>query len=449
MSQISYCYFIKIILEIIQELNLDTNKSCILLYIYSLIVYNIFSTYYLKFENSIKNPIKYRHNWLKTFLYTDTFYVDFMIQINLNLLFMLNNYLNSEILKKYFEKNFAFIYSDSNYINFISQNQNIINEIKYNIQIHLDLIFPSGQKNFFVEKKINIIETDNNPIMDTIFSNNFYQKIINKCNEDYNKMNKTKELIEILSLCNNVSKEQEIINVFLARIINKIGITGLFNLIICSYYSKINKSHTEQVKSFYLLNIYLYNGLVLSTKLNEIYKETKPYHILKQNVLESNEKNSVWFIRNEIKIIDSELYDFPSKINIMSILGLNFIKKIIGNNTKNVKFNQKEINLLLNETKPYTSEVTFEGFPIFLNYNVSNSNSNSNSNYKNNSNTNLIDNNLIFLLDFKEWSSLFESIMLTNLNLLQSYITSFQVGKDIGIDVSKFIDNILLKNLDI
>lgn len=154
MIEITYSYFIKILLEIIQELNLDTTKSVFLLYIYTLIVYNVFSTYYLKFNTSINNPINYRHYWFKTILHNEKFYNDFMIQINLNLLFMLNEYLDSEIVKKYFKQDFKFIYNDSDYINFLKYSHTIIEEIRHNIQIHLNLIFSSDDKKNFLNKEI-------------------------------------------------------------------------------------------------------------------------------------------------------------------------------------------------------------------------------------------------------------------------------------------------------
>ena len=50
MNQINYCYFIRILFDVIQEKKLDNINSILLFYTYSLISYNTLCIYNLKLQ---------------------------------------------------------------------------------------------------------------------------------------------------------------------------------------------------------------------------------------------------------------------------------------------------------------------------------------------------------------------------------------------------------------
>lgn len=74
MLKITQSFFIKILLEVIRELKYDTIKSVIFIYSFIKIVFDIISTYNLKFKNSTNPNInKTKYIWIKTFFMTINF----------------------------------------------------------------------------------------------------------------------------------------------------------------------------------------------------------------------------------------------------------------------------------------------------------------------------------------------------------------------------------------
>jgi hypothetical protein len=411
MLKINQSFFIKILLEVIRELKYDTIKSVILIYSYIKIVYDIISIYNLKFKN-LTNPNinKTKYIWIKTFFYDDKFYDDLILFINANLIIEINKYIYSTIIDNfilnYLNKN---ILISKDYINFMKFNSKTTNEIiiiihsmcenifKYHFNIYLSNI----DKNTNIQ--YNIFES--NDLFIKSSNIDYYEQYLRT---EYEKINKTQELIEILNLSNNVKSEQMDFNLSCIKFINYFGIIGFWNFVLYLCYLSQQTNTNEKISSlkeletFYKLNLYLFNGVFTSYYLKNIFKNISPYESLGINILQSS-----WFVKNNTSIEYYNVYDYPSEINLLSSIALNIIVST-NINIQDIKI-EYEVGCN-NKLDNYTS--------IF----------------------NL--NNGYFTFNYVDWNSLFESITHSYLNTLQFYLTSHHIGRKIGINIINILDKL-------
>jgi hypothetical protein len=417
MSKISQSFFIKIILEIISEFDYNNIKSVIFIYSYLKIIYETTSIYNLKFKVITNSTInKTRHLWLKSLFYDDNFYDDLILFININLITEINKILNSKTISeysKYFEKN---IFTLQNYQNFIKFNLKLTNEIIFMIQMMCE--------NYFKHNYINYLSNDNELVInieqilmsdDILIKQNQLENIKNYLSDEFKKINRTQELIEILNLTTNIETEQIIFNKSWIKLINCWGIIGFWNFILYLCFSSknlYNKNSLKELDTFYKLNLYLFNGLITSYYFKDIFKNISPYNLLKNDVLDNNNKK-LWFIDDNIIFNYNNLYDYPSEINLLSSIALNILL--------NSEINICDVKININNANKYEL-YNYEN--IFL----------------------INQNNSHYIINFVDWNSLFESITGSYLNSLQLYLTSYHTGRIIGNNIVSEIDKYFEKN---
>jgi hypothetical protein len=417
MSKISQSFFIKIILEIISEFDYNNIKSVIFIYSYLKIIYETTSIYNLKFKVITNSNInKTRHLWLKSLFYDDNFYDDLILFININLITEINKILNSKTISeysKYFEKN---IFTLQNYQNFIKFNLKLTNEIIFMIQMMCE--------NYFKHNYINYLSNDNELVInieqilmsdDILIKQNQLENIKNYLSDEFKKINRTQELIEILNLTTNIETEQIIFNKSWIKLINRWGIIGFWNFILYLCFSSknlYNKNSLKELDTFYKLNLYLFNGLISSYYFKDIFKNISPYNLLKNDVLDNNNKK-LWFIDDNIIFNYNNLYDYPSEINLLSSIALNILL--------NSEINICDVKININNANKYEL-YNYEN--IFL----------------------INQNNSHYIINFVDWYSLFESITGSYLNSLQLYLTSYHTGRIIGNNIFSEIDKYFEKN---
>jgi len=412
MRKNSQAFFIKILLEIILEFQYDSFKSIILLYSYLKIIYEITSVYNLKFKittNTNLNKTKYL--WIKTLFYNDKFFEDLILFINVNLMLEINKYLNSKIINNYNLDYFIKkIYDSPDYQNFIKINFKLSNEIIILIQTMCENIFLIYYKKYLSENNGNNINYEEIMISnDFLLKNNQMEDLKKYLYDEYQKINKTQELIEILNLTNNIEIEQIIFNKSWIKLLNNWGIIGFWNMILClCYFSNQSLNSSKELESFYKLNLYLFNGIVISNNLKNIFKNISPYDLLKNDVLNTHNK-TLWFTEANLILEYHNEYDFPSEINLLSSIALNIILNI-GINISDIKITFDDVNYF--ELEKYNN--------IFL--------INQNNNY--------------FIINYVDWNSLFEGITNCYLISLQSYLTSHHVGRMIGNNITSIIDKL-------
>lgn len=438
MNQINYCYFIRILFDVIQEKKLDNINSILLFYTYSLISYNTLCIYNLKLQKFNSEQKKKWYN--KISYYNNKFYDQLILQINIKLIETINYTIKSDKINHFIENEINPNIKNSNdYKEFMNYNITSINEI-----------------NLFIENEYNKSQFDNyfmNPdLSNKLFTdttnfnkNNMYNCLINEFDfkditnyllNEYDKVNKTKELIEILSFIQNISEEQKIINVFWIKIINRIGPIGFFNFVIYCYFKNDTYDFSKQIQSFFKLNLYLYNGILYSNFAKNIIGNISPYELLKDNVFEnkiklnnnftySNNKNSLWFTEYNIKLEDNQIYDYPSEINILSTIGTHVIKNIIGIDTKKVLMSLNDLKIILENSDSYVNdlEIGFYLFPVYL------------------LKSDTYSNDPVLFLKFNDWNSLFENFTICYLYMGKVYPSSYNIGRDIGNMILQTIDN--------
>ena len=427
MSKISQSFFIKIILETISEFNYNTIKSVILIYSYLKIIYETTSIYNLKFKVITNSNInKTKHLWLKSLFYDDNFYEDLILFININLITEINKILNSKTINeygKYFEKN---IFTLQNYQNFIKLNLKLTNEIILMIQMMCENYFKDNYVNYLSnDNNVNYLSNDNNELVinigqilmsdDFLIKQNQLENIKNYLSYEFKKINRTQELIEILNLATNIETEQTIFNKSWIKLINCWGIIGFWNFILYLCFSSknlYNKNSLKELDTFYKLNLYLFNGLITSYYLKDIFKNISPYYLLKNDVIDKNNKR-LWFVDYNIMFKYNNLYDYPSEINLLSSIALNILL--------NSEINICDVKININNANKYEL-YSYEN--IFL----------------------INQNNSYYIINFVDWNSLFESITGSYLNSLQLYLTSNHTGRIIGNNIVNEIDKYFEKN---
>ena len=236
-------------------------------------------------------------------------------------------------------------------------------------------------------------------------------------NNEYLKINKTNELIEILNISQNISNEQKQITKFWVGIINKIGIIGFWNIILYSCYKYDINNQYIQVEIFFKFNFYLFQGLIYLNLIKQKSNSVSPYTILKENIFEFNNK-SIWFIEEGLQIKYLPINDYPSEIHLLSSLASNLLSFYIGTNTNISKFSIDEINLITTNYNYNNNNINYD--TINLNY------------IPIMSNNQFHENDLTVILGFKEWNSISESIEISHIFMIQSFITSNYIGKEIG-----------------
>lgn len=423
---ISQCFFIEILLEVINELNYNTFKSASLIHAYLKIIYDITSIFNLKFKYSTNFKIKNsRYSWIKTFFYDDKFYSDLITCININLLVELNKYLCSNKINYYLNEYFSTnLFKSQDYLNFIKANVKIIDEIIQMIKLMIDEYF------LFFYYKINNEESNViNENITEMFNNDTFLFEIDEIshfeehlNSEYKKMFKPQELIEILNLVNSIEQKQVEINKSWIEIINKLGIIGFWNfiLLIClDTHTNSFISSSKQLELFYIFNLYLFNGVVLSHYFKNIYKNISPFDLLQKELFDKKSQKLIWFVSNDITYNYHEIYDYPSEINILSSIAIRIINQI------KINLSDVKINVVLIKK-------------LNINYNDSNifvlNEPESEPESDNNLETNYYNLNCVNI------SSIFENITSSYLNGLQSYLTSHHLGREVGIKISNMLD---------
>jgi len=266
---------------------------------------------------------------------------------------------------------------------------------------HFNIYLSNTDKNTNIQ--YNIFESNDLLIKSTHI--NYFEQYLRT---EYEKINKTQELIEILNLSNNVKLEQMDFNLSCIKFINYFGIIGFWNFVLYLCYLSHETNTNEKVSSlkeletFYKLNLYLFNGVFTSYYLKNIFKNISPYESLGTDILQSS-----WFVKNNTSIEYYNVYDYPSEINLLSSIALNIIVST-NINIQDIKI-EYEIGFN-NKLDNYAS--------IF----------------------NL--NNGYFTFNYVDWNSLFESITHSYLNTLQFYLTSHHIGRKIGINITNILDKL-------
>lgn len=414
---LSQNFFIEILLQVIYELEYDTFKSIMLIHLYSKIIYDIVCIFNYKLKYSTNNIVKnLRYSWIKTIFYDEKLYNDMIDYININILKEINKFLNSKIIDDNLNDCLnSNLFLSNNYLNFMKFNQKITNEIDKLIKLFIDESFKDLYNKYLITKNENINELINN---EEFFKNESFlfdlkdiKYIIKHLNDEHQKMYKNHELVEVLNLSNNVEYEQSLINKSWINIINDFGIIGFWNFIL-SQCIENNYDYIKQLELFYILNLYLFNGIILSNYLKNIFKNISPYELLKNELFNQNSKNKIWFISDDINLKYINLYDFPSEINLISKIAINIINL--------TKTNICEVKITLDKITKFKINIDNSNIFIF--------------NEKNN----------YYLFNCIDSSGIFENLTISYLNCLQSYLTSHHSGREIG----NIIYNILNKKLN-
>jgi hypothetical protein len=431
MRILNFSFFIKIILEVIQEKMFDISKSITLLYAYCSIVNDITSVYCDKLKTIDIHIETNKYNWLSTILYNNKFYDDLIIWICIESLNKLAYELDSELIKKYIEQ--IKIIGKDCLVHFEKYNKKIIEEIK----IHVQEYFKNNRlKDFLINsEKISLnynFDFDRNSILAKFFiSESDFKYLTDYLVTEYNKINKLNELKELLGLINELSDEQKIIGSFWVKVLNKIGIIVFWNFMLYLNFKNNKNNFVTQVKTFTKLNIYLYNGILYLEFIKKLIDTVSPYFILRDHVLKSNNK-PVWFIEYNVELNNNNPNDYPSDINLISTIATHVINDTIGTKTFNTLFDINDINFMLG------NDTFYENFNYGDNTNLICLN---NFPYYHEIKTNLINNDPnVMLLNFNDWNSILESQSVCYLNLTQVFLTSHHMGREIGNSIIQILE---------
>lgn len=424
MTKINFSYFIRLLITIIKKEKINFINSGILLYVFSFVVYHGFCIYNYRFKPIDEYFEKYRYSWYKAFFLNTKFYDNFIIFLSIYTIQLINNDLHIDYIDEQIISILNIVNSDNDYIEFNEQYFKIVEDTKkiienYFNKFELKNIF-GIEKNEFENKISESIDIENNG--NILFKCYIKKDKIKNTNEfimgSYNKINKANELIEILNICQNISLEQKIITKFWINAIEEIGIIGFWNLILYSCYKYDFNNQFIQVEIFFKLNFHLYQAILYLNYVKKFSNSISPYHILKENILEFNNK-SLWFVEEGLKPSYLSKNDYPSEIHLLSSLAANIITLNLGSNTNISKFSVEEINIFSENYKFIGGENFNLGyFPIILD---------NESTYNN-----------PVILSFKEWDSISASIEISHMYTIQSFITSNHIGKEIAIIISDY-----------
>jgi hypothetical protein len=431
MNKLTYNYFIKIIIEMINEKQINIIDSGLFLYVYTTIIHDILSIYCLNIKSINSEIIKMKYPWYKLLLFNSKLYDVIIIYSNIELLKLINNDIDSNLINNHLKFGIPELLISNDYYDFnLEYNKKIFEEIKINI---------NKMYNEYSIKNI-LTKIDN---YDIYFSDNLIYKILlkidlidwvkNYSSDKYNKMNKINEMIEIINLSQNLNYEQKILSNFWICILNRIGIFGFWNYVLSVNINNINNS-IMQVDLFYKLNLLFYNGIYIINELKNNNNSISPYDILKVDVLNFN-NNSIWFIENNIIIKNISEFEFPSEINLLSTIASKFLSKFIGKQ-KNIIISVKDLELIYENSKLYPDFIDINSFPILVPDEKMFKNNNDLFSYKNNK---------PIIINFTEFNDISESLSKTYLYLIQSYLTTNLISKEIGViifdQLDKLIDN--------
>jgi hypothetical protein len=426
MNKLSHNYFIKILLEMILEKEFETNDTGLVLYIYTSIVNNILSIY--SYSNDVKSFNQEitiaKYPWYKKILFNTTFYNVIIIFTNIELLKILNINIDSKIINNYILFDIPKLllnYTDYNLI--LTYNKKFFDELK--------VIIISMYKNFdlfnmMIKNKLDKFETnettettettetnetnENFTIVSKI-NENLYGDLINYSLNEYYKINKINELVELVNLSLNLSNEQKILSIFWNNVTNKIGIIGFWNFIL---YASIKNSNNliEQVSLFYKLNLFIYNGLIFINSIKKKINSISPYNVLNENILQFN-KNSIWFVEYNINVKNTQNFEFLSENNLISVIASKFLLKFNNGKKKNVLID--DLKLICDNISKYQEVINFDNFPLFLSENLI-----------------IYNNDEPIIIDFNKLDNICDSITKSNLYFFQNYLTSNLISKEIG-----------------
>ena len=421
MTKINFSYFIKLLINIINNEKLNFIKSELLIFTFTFLVYHGFSIYNYKFKPIDEYFIKFRYPWLKTFFFNNKFYDNYIIFLSIEILQLINNklnlnYINNDIQNILFDINLDLEYIEFNKLHFeIIQNTKLLFENYFNT-LNFEILFKLDNDELLYKIYDNVeINNYDNILLKLYLKKNKFNDINKYVFEQYNNINKTNELIEILTISKNISFEQKQITKFWIKIINKIGIIGLWNIILYSCYKYDTNNQYIQLEIYFKFNFYLFQSIIYLCWIKKKNNNVSPYEILKKNILDFN-NNSLWFIDEKIKINYLPINDYPSEIHLLSSLASNLLSSYSGTNTNISNFSIEEIELLIN------------------NYNLGNINYNTiNLSYiPILSDNDINENNSPIILGFKDWNSISESIEISHIFMIQSFITSNHIGKEIA-----------------
>ncbi len=415
----------------INEKQINIIDSGLFLYVYTTIIHDILSIYCLNIKSINSEIIKMKYPWYKLLLFNSKLYDVIIIYSNIELLKLINNDIDSNLINNHLKFGIPELLISNDYYDFnLEYNKKIFEEIKINI---------NKMYNEYSIKNI-LTKIDN---YDIYFSDNLIYKILlkidlidwvkNYSSDKYNKMNKINEMIEIINLSQNLNYEQKILSNFWICILNRIGIFGFWNYVLSVNINNINNS-IMQVDLFYKLNLLFYNGIYIINELKNNNNSISPYDILKVDVLNFN-NNSIWFIENNIIIKNISEFEFPSEINLLSTIASKFLSKFIGKQ-KNIIISVKDLELIYENSKLYPDFIDINSFPILVPDEKMFKNNNDLFSYKNNK---------PIIINFTEFNDISESLSKTYLYLIQSYLTTNLISKEIGViifdQLDKLIDN--------
>lgn len=424
MNNLDMLNFVRILLEIIIEKQFDSSQTSILFYTYLRIIYDILSIYNYDFKSLDKNIEKLKYTWYKILLFNETFYKMTIIYMNVELLKLLNKDINSIAINNFliniYEKS---IEKNKNYISFIDSNNKIIDEIQKNLKNIYD---NSNISSLLSNPKIGLdIFNNNDNILKSLFNNDILNNLTNSLLNEYKKINKMNELVEILNLCQNLCAEQKMISSFWINVINRVGIIGFWNWILYLNLNSNSKiSIIDQIDLFYNLNLFLFNGVLYLNFIKNTINSVSPYQILKDNILEFN-NNSLWFVEQNINIKYCDQNDYPSEVNLLSTIASKYIKTAIGINIKNIKFTKEDLELIYDHSMLYTmNNINLCNFPILTPDN----------------NLSHINKEHLFV-NLCELDNINDSISKTYVYLIQVYLTSNSISKEVANLMFEYLDN--------
>jgi hypothetical protein len=417
MNKLTYNYFIKIIIQIIYEKQINSIESCLLLYIYNTIIYDILSIYNSNIKSLNLEIVKIKYPWYKLLIFNSKLYDIIIIYSNIELLRLINNDINSKLIDNYLKFDIPkLLNSNDQYDLILSYNKKIFEEIKIIIN---KMYLEYSIKNILTKNDDYNIYFSNNSIYKTLLKTDLINRVKNYSYDKYIKMNKINEMIEIINLSQNLNYEQKILSNFWICILNRIGIFGFWNFILLVNIENIN-NNIIQVDLFYKLNLLFYNGIFFINELKNNNYSISPYDILKENVLDFN--NSIWFIENNISIKNNALCEFPSEINLLSTLASKFLSKFIIKQKKTI-IPVKDLELIYDHNKLYPDFININNFPVLIPDEKIFKNNNELSYYKNKE---------PIIINFTEFNDISESLSKTYLYLIQSYLTTNLISKEIG-----------------
>ena len=416
----------------INEKQMNIIDSGLFLYVYTTIIYDILSIFCLNIKSINSEIIKMKYPWYKLLLFNSKLYDVIIIYSNIELLKLINNDINSNLINNYLKFDIPDLLISNNYYDLnLEYNKKIFEEIKKNIN---KMYNEYSIKNILTKIDNYNIYFSDNLIYKILLKNDLIDWVKNYSSDRYKKMNKINEMIEIINLSQNLNFEQKILCNFWISILNRIGIFGFWNYILSFNLNNINNS-IMQVDLFYKLNLLFYNGIYLINELKNNNNSISPYDILKVDILNFN-NNSIWFIENNIIIKNISEFEFPSEINLLSTIASKFLSKFISKQ-KNIIILVKDLELIYEHSKLYPDLIDIISFPILVPDEKI---------FKNNNDLFTYKNDKPIIINLTEFNDISESLSKTYLYLIQSYLTTNLISKEIGLIVFEQLDKLIDNN---